>query len=388
MTEKSTTHITSHPQKVVGAISESLNFIAIGELHNSRSAIRFIIDNLNILAPNDRKTYLLTEFLQFASNPHPNLTPEARDERKGASKRNQYSLMKLYEKCSKNNITLESIEHRYGSELENKNLQEKIESGNLFGCQDRCNNVNKIAINKALKIWKDDSKARIIFHAGMNHIANNIYRAIENKSGKTVKEVKIDGITEILKGKGFQGISINIHDPILCKDSDLIRSTSIRLPCYSKHALADNKIIQTSIHKGKRVKTECSVITIDRPDFFLLLTTQVINEGVNIDDTYESIFLSGDKITPVQLKPPPSQKSSTGNSNSSSSSNTKSSSTSSSSTTSSNSSTSSSSNSSTSAAKKKKKKKKGKGKGKEADKSEADPKDTGKVKKDEENEEN
>lgn len=53
--------ITSATNELLGQLTDDKNFIAIEELHNSRSAIKFIMDHIDDLAPLGRKTYFLTE---------------------------------------------------------------------------------------------------------------------------------------------------------------------------------------------------------------------------------------------------------------------------------------------------------------------------------------
>lgn len=155
--------------KVSLGIRGKENFIPIGELHNSRSAIKFIIDNIKILIPNDgRKTYFLTEFLPTDMI----LVPDSKNEfkylkckiklsqmdrdklNKDVAQResdkianeDKYTLEKLFEMLFSLKCELHSIEKQDESSAK---LFTDIQKGNLDAFEKRVNQINELAFNKA-----------------------------------------------------------------------------------------------------------------------------------------------------------------------------------------------------------------------------------------------
>lgn len=272
--------------KITGALSDVLpsvkekDFIAIGELHNTRSAIKFIIDNIDFLAPpNDgRKTYFLTEFLKpgdFLNNARFLKDADIRNhlkvrERYRGKPHSTYNLTKLYEVLLERNIEIISIED---GDTQTSSIFEGINQGNLEAIKARTEGPNNNAVKQAENRWRMTPKARILIFAGMSHIANS-----KCKKFKSDGEIAVKGITERLKEFGKQGVSIDIHDPILCKDEKHLTQLYSEATCFTKHAPSD------------------SFVSIDNPDFLLFLKAQESEElnSLSRDQTYENIFMPGE----------------------------------------------------------------------------------------------
>lgn len=289
--------ITSNINDVLAKISGKEDFIAIGELHNSRSAIKFIMDNIKILAPSndDRKTYLLSELLGLGEDYDSNDKGKARREmnqskveqrfykreetrQAAGTEEKDYTLLNLYTRCINYNIDIISIEHNSNQDAR---MEARIKKGDLAAVEERTNLVNQLALKKAQEIWKTNNRARILILAGMGHIASSKCKKFD---GDKFTETKtMTGITELLRNASYQGLSINVHDPLLCDEPELLKNFSCDSESYTKYAASD------------------SYVSVDSPDFLLFLNAQS-HEELHKDDNHESMFYMGECNNPNNIK--------------------------------------------------------------------------------------
>ena len=263
------TIITDDIEKVTRAITGEENFIAIGELHNSRSAIKFIMDNVNKLTDpsNDRKTYVLTEFFPTGLSLVPSEGNQRnylkakikcgkaqeiskdlgqREEgRQGSDK--DYTLGKLYEVLFPKIEYMISIESQ-PSLKEAEALYKKIQDGDIDAFKERVMLINQLAFDQAKKIFEKHPQTRVIIFAGIGHTASKLVKTTNGD-----KTVEIPGIDQLLRKASYKGLSICVHDPELCTDIKLLRNFTITCDCYTKYELNDN------------------LVTVDSPDFLLFL---------------------------------------------------------------------------------------------------------------------
>lgn len=296
------TKITSNINDVLAKISGKEDFIAIGELHNSRSAIKFIMDNITKLALNDsRKTYLLSEILGLeesydsgkkGDNGKKNRTMKELNQEKVKlrlreremtrqakdTEENKYTLLNLYLACIDNNINIVSIEH---DSRDNEEIKKGLRNGDLDIIEKRTNYVNRRALRKALEIWEVDETARILIFAGMGHIANSTCKKLNGNQFTSTKSMT--GITELLRSALYQGLSINVHDPLLCDEPELLTNFACDSESYTKYAASD------------------SYVSVDSPDFLLFLNAQPPTELYK-DETHESMFYIGECNEPNDIK--------------------------------------------------------------------------------------
>ena len=283
--------ITSNINDVLDAINGKEDFIAIGELHNSRSAIKFILENIDELVPPEdgRRTYLLTEFLTAGAYLG-NLQDLSYGDEKQFQRFETYkgedsqgdNLYVLYEHLLRRNVEIHSI-----ADSATDHLAPRIMRGDLIAYKDRTDSLNQLAKNKANKIWEQDASAKILIFAGMGHIANSKCKKF---NGETFTEEKtMEGITELLRNQGSRrGLSINIHDPELCDDSESFDDFS----CSS---------VENYTKYGKAYQ----VMSVDSPNFLLFLNAQPPHElNKNQSENYESIFFMGECNIPSDLLDP------------------------------------------------------------------------------------
>lgn len=282
---------TANINEVLSLLSGKENFISVGEIHNSRSAIKFIMDNFtNLLTKEGGKIYFLTEFLppriklipdsdrtSFARAiiKHPEKTNidfdlSKREEDKGDC--DLYTLKSLYDFLIKIGIEIHSIEdpYTYGD----RELHKKIVADDLPSYELRVNKLNQVAVDKVREIRTRDNSARLIVFAGMGHISNSKIKKY-GKDGKSEGEKEMLGITELLRKESLIGTSIHVHDPELCQDKEYMVNFSCTEKGYSKYA------------------NNSKSITFDSPDFLLFVnTTEQRNK--KIKDAFESIFIPGE----------------------------------------------------------------------------------------------
>ena len=156
-----------------------------------------------------------------------------------------------------------------------KELYKKIMNGDLDAFQKRVNAINELAVTKAERLLKKDETAKILIFAGMRHVASGIVKKCDKSSGKPIESKFLLGIDELLKKNNYNGLSINIHDPDLCTDKEDINQ--IKTSCQSYTRYADGDIL----------------ITIEKPDFLLLLDTPSNGKKV-IKNNFDNLFLPGE----------------------------------------------------------------------------------------------
>lgn len=284
------TVITSDVNAVLGRITGEESFIAIGELHNSHSALKFIKENMGRLVSGERKTYFLTEFLKEGAW----VTSEAEvakqfDHRtfcqdRGLHKDRSLDLGNIYDALIGMGVQLVSIEDN-ASRVPNSPVAQGVKDGNLEALKIRTDALNDRAISIAEEIWGADPSARILVFAGMNHVVNSKFKTMEDS--QFVGEITTRGIAERLREVGGvcrEGFSINIHEPELC-DDEILKNFSCQATCYTKAAKADK------------------YVTVDSPDMLLFLNAQKASDVNDKNrDSFESIFFVGecDNVTDMQ----------------------------------------------------------------------------------------
>ena len=275
------------------------DFIAIGELHNSRSAIKFIIDHINQLISSDpkRKTYLLTECFPTGLSLNSGEIPksesgtklshtetieylksrkniwfdiESREKDKGSVSDDSYpyTLQSLYSIALGKDIEIHSIEKQDGSSAE---LMRGIKAGDLSALEKRTNDVNELALEKAQAIWANDPNAKILVFAGMGHTAS---KEIKKFSTKPMLSILLSGIGDLLKkevtrsGVKRTGIIVHVHDLALCMNEQALGEISYTKNCYSRcidtERFDDYTLLPMSVLKKFKIREKTIYIEIQK----------------------------------------------------------------------------------------------------------------------------
>ncbi|MDX2164532.1 MAG: hypothetical protein SFW07_03840 [Gammaproteobacteria bacterium] len=292
------TLVTTNIAEVLKKITGKETFIAIGELHNSRSAIKFILDNINLLAPSDgRKTHLLTEFLPTDLHLIPNMqqnknfyplakkklgekrktleTDVGQRESSRSNPEETYTIENLYQTLFGKDIAIHSIEYQDDG---NAALYYRLQAGDPKAYAQRTNQINDRGVERATAILKKDPTARILIFAGMGHTSDSVFRKYNKETDAFIpeEELRLVGISRRLKDQNYPGVNISVHDLDLCTDKEHLRNIHTRVPFFTKYEIGD------------------ACLTWDNPDFLLFLDTPPHPKALKkITKGYESIFLPG-----------------------------------------------------------------------------------------------